>query len=99
MLHKHDYIGTIPNKLSHYKQNVCKFFLICHYLLYKLLVAIEVKMKLVCQMFYGQKVSISKFKFLLSSLVLHCYLHSTLPLSPSLGLPTGIIKRWKHILK
>lgn len=74
--------GRFQISYTYYKQNVCKFFLICHYLLYKLLVAIEAKMKLACQMFYEQKVSISKFKFLLSSLVLHCYLHSTFPLFP-----------------
>lgn len=91
--HEHYCIGTIPNKLTHYKQNVYNFSL-RYYLLYKLP---ETEIKLVRRMFYGQEVSISKFKFLLSSLVLHCYLLSNISSSSSHGLPTGIIKRLKHI--
>lgn len=59
---------------------MCIIFFSSYYLLYKLLVTIETEIKLVRRMFYGQKVSISKFKFLLSSLVLHCYLLLTFPL-------------------
>lgn len=57
---------------------------------------IETEIKLVRRMFYGQKVSISKFKFSLSSLVLYCYLHLTSHLFDSRR-PTAIIKHLKHI--
>lgn len=64
---------------------MCIILSVRYYLLYKLLAAVETEIKLVRRMFYGQKVSIFKFKFLLSSLVLHCYLLTTFPLSQILG--------------
>lgn len=58
----------------------------------------ETEMKLERRMFYGQKVSIFKFKFSLSSLVLHCYLYPQLFLFLEfVELPTGIIKRLERI--
>jgi len=83
--HKNYYNATIPNKLTHSKQNIYNFFSLRFYLLYKLLAAIETEIKLMRRVFYGQKVSISKFKFLLSSLVLHCNLLTTSPLSLTLS--------------
>lgn len=89
--------GTIPNKLTHYEQSVYDFFFFPlqqrrYYLLRELPAVMETDIKLVRRMFYGQKVSISKFKFSLSSLVLHCYLRSTFPLvaRDTRGLPSGI---------